>query len=89
MSRKGAEVTSTPARLTLLRVGGFRASHYALHLSLPHFGSLSETSLLQEATETTGGENLKSGRRESQTETAGTQRGRDEAAERERKGIQI
>ena len=25
MSRKGAEATSTPARLTFLRVGGFRA----------------------------------------------------------------
>ena len=57
MSRKGAEATSTPARLTFLRVGGFRASHYALLVSLPHFGSLSETSLLKEATETTGGRN--------------------------------
>ena len=59
MSRKGAEVTSTPARLTLLRVGCFRASHCTLHLSLPHFGSLSETILLQDEAETTGGGNQK------------------------------
>ena len=57
MSRKGAEVTSTPARLTLLRVGCFRASNDTLHLSLSHFGSLFETIILQDEAETTGGGN--------------------------------
>ena len=75
MSRKGAEVTSTPARLTLLRVGCFRASKYTLHLSLSHFGSLSETILLQDEAETTGGGNQKSGGRKSQTGSVGRKRG--------------
>ena len=71
MSREGGQATSSSPRPTLSRARGVRAAHHALRLSLPHSGGLSETSIFQEATETTGARIKKGGRRETQIETAG------------------
>ena len=64
---KGSEISKQEAgcpekeqklpKSKLLRAGCFRASNDTLHLSLSHFGSLSETILLQDEAETTGGGN--------------------------------